>query len=217
MSARLGTTRTRPILFAGLALGTLLLAGCGDSSDHPAGGAHGSTPSATASFGPAASGPHNAADVTFATDMLPHHAQAVEMSDLALGRDTDARVQALARQIKAAQAPEIAAMSGWLTGWGAPVPELAMTGMTGHGAEATGMNGMMSADAMTALDGAKGTDFARLYLSGMVEHHRGAVAMAETELTAGTNPEATQLAQSIIDSQNAEIATMTTLLASLGS
>ncbi len=210
------TARPRTTVLAGLALGTLLLAGCGAGSDNPS-VAGSSSSSAKASYGPAATGPHNAADVTFATDMLPHHAQAVEMSDMALSRDTDARVKELATQIKAAQAPEINRMSGWLAGWGAPVPT-SMSGMghgAGHGSGSTAEHGMMSNDAMAALDAASGTEFAKQFLTGMIEHHRGAVAMAETELKDGTNGDAKKLAQSITDTQNAEIATMTALLPTL--
>ncbi|MGV8910956.1 MAG: DUF305 domain-containing protein [Propionicimonas sp.] len=131
---------------------------------------------------------------------------------MALTRATDAKVKALALKIKGAQGPEIARMSSWLTGWGAPIPATAggheMSGMSG-------MVGMMSAQEMTDLGNANGSAFDRMWLQMMTRHHSGAVAMAKTELAEGTNPESKQLAQSIIDSQTAEIAQMKSILAGM--
>ncbi len=212
------TSRTTLLLTTG-AVTALLLAGCGSSSPatQAASGTSTSSPRSSASYGPAATGPHNAADVRFSTDMLPHHAQAVEMADMALSRNTNSQVQALAQQIKAAQAPEIATMSGWLNGWGATVPTSMghsshdTAGMSGMG----GGDGMMSGADMTALDAASGTQFAKLWLTGMIKHHMGAVAMAKTELTSGQNDQAKALANSIVTSQSTEIKVMSTLLSTL--
>jgi len=74
-----------------------------------------------ASAGKPASGPHSDADVAFATGMVPHHAQAVQMADMALGQATKPEIKTLATEIKASQTPEIQTMSGWLVGWGKPV------------------------------------------------------------------------------------------------
>jgi uncharacterized protein (DUF305 family) len=210
------TLTTRSVmLVTGTALAALVVAGCGSSAhttgDHSSGSHAGTAmPVPSASYGPAASGPHNDADITFVTDMLPHHAQAVEMADMALHRDTNARVKALAAQIKGAQAPEISSMTGWLVGWGAPLPsaEHSMGGMAAH----AGGDGMMSASEMTALDGASGSGFAREWLTDMVTHHKGAVAMARTELADGQSADAKALASRIIASQSLEIDQMTTLL-----
>ena len=163
-----------------------------------------SSPSAT----PAA-GPHNDADVMFARGMIPHHQQAVAMSDMILAKDgIDAKVTDLATQIKAAQAPEIAQMSGWLAGWGEnPSPSMGMDHDMG--------GGMMSQADMDALDQATGEDAARLFLTGMITHHKGAITMAQNEVANGQNPEAVALAQKIITNQQAEITTMTQLLTQL--
>ncbi len=75
---------------------------------------------------------------------------------------------------------------------------------------------MMSDEEMTQLSGTSGAAFDKLWLRMMVQHHQGAVAMAQTELTDGANTEAKQLAQSIIDGQSKEITTMTTLVGTLG-
>ena len=79
----------------------------------------------------------NATDVGFAQGMIPHHAQAVEMADLALEKSTNADVLALAKQIKASQNPEIQTMSGWLQSWGQKVPST--DSMSGGGHDMTDM------------------------------------------------------------------------------
>ena len=94
-----------------------------------------STASSPAASATPAAGPHNDADVMFAKMMIPHHQQAVAMSDMILAKDgIDAKVTDLAAQIKAAQAPEIAQMSGWLAGWDEnPSPSMGMDHNMGGG------------------------------------------------------------------------------------
>jgi uncharacterized protein (DUF305 family) len=147
----------------------------------------------------------NAADEMFVIMMIPHHEQAVEMSDTILGKDgIDDQVQALAQQIKDAQAPEIELMQSWLTNWGMSSSG-EMSGM-GHG------DGMMSDGDMAALEAADGAEAARLFLEQMIVHHEGAIEMAQTELDQGANEEVIALAQAILDTQTTEIATMENLL-----
>jgi uncharacterized protein (DUF305 family) len=209
----------RTSLCRSLAAATLAvtgLTGCSttDTSTMP-GMDHGSSGSpSAASSSPAASatpaaGPHNDADVMFPQAMIPHHQQAVAMSDMILAKDgIDAKVTDLATQIKAAQAPEIAQMSGWLAGWGEnPSPSMGMDHDMG--------GGMMSQADMDALDQAAGKDAARLFLTGMITHHKGAITMAQHEVANGQSPEAIALAQKIITDQQAEITTMTRLLTQL--
>jgi len=169
-----------------------------------------STSAAPAPTGTPATGEHNADDITFATGMVPHHRQAVQMADLALTSASSPEVKDLAARIKAAQSPEIAQMTGWLAGWGAPAPS-DMGGMAGMGGD-----GMMSDGDMQSLSTATGTAFDVAFLEGMTAHHRGAIAQAETELAKGVNPEAKELAQGIIAGQTKEIAEMTTLKAKAG-
>lgn len=208
----------------------ITLAACGggtNPSSAPSSGHEGmpgmsatSTASATTS-GTAATGPHNQVDVAFATGMIPHHGQAVTMAEMALTTAQDPSVKGLAIAIKAAQDPEIQTMSGWLRGWGQPVP--AVTGgqdMPQMGAETTGSSGMggmggMTTEEMSQLAKAAGGDFDRTWLQMMTRHHQSAVAMSRAELATGQNQDAKTLAQSIIDSQTAEIATMTALLGRL--
>jgi uncharacterized protein (DUF305 family) len=135
--------------------------------------------------------------------MIPHHAQAIQMADMATQQAHSPQVKTLANQIKAAQGPEIATMSGWLTGWGKPVPNT----MGGHnmGSMGQSMNGMMSNNEMGAMGKATGTTFDRMWLTGMVKHHQGAVDMSKSELARGASPAAKKLAQGIIDAQNKEM------------
>ena len=118
-TARTSNTKRRTVrslVPAAVALaGIAFVAGCGGlaSSGHQY---------AASGSGASSSAAHNAADVAFATDMIPHHAQAVEMADLALAVAADPEVKALAQAIKGAQDPEIKTMTGWFTGWKAPGP-----------------------------------------------------------------------------------------------
>lgn len=191
----------RTTAVAAAATAALVLAACGGSSD---GGSAAASPSASA---PAAQqGEHNAADVTFAKGMIPHHRQAIEMADLATSRAESAEVKKLAEEIKKAQDPEIKTLSGWLTSWGEPVP--AEGG--GHGGH--DMSGMMSAEEMDQLEKASGKAFDTAFLQMMVKHHEGAVAMAKTEQSEGKHQPAKDMAGDIISSQTAEITRMNQLL-----
>ncbi|KAA5838135.1 DUF305 domain-containing protein [Saccharopolyspora hirsuta] len=198
--------RTRAFAAAISAVAAIALAGCGNGQET------GSTPpEAPASQEQAAS---NAADVTFAQGMIPHHQQAVEMSRLAPERAQSQQVKDLAKQIEAAQGPEIETLTGWLRDWGAaPAPSTDHSSMghgdMGHG----GMGGMMTADEMEQLEQARGAEFDRMFLDLMIKHHEGAVTMARTELSEGQFPAAKQMAQQIIDTQQAEIDAMRGLLA----
>jgi uncharacterized protein (DUF305 family) len=198
---------------------TLSLAGCGSSpSDHDTGAA--SSPAASSSTAGAmdsalpSSSPHNDGDVLFAQQMIPHHNQAIAMSDLLLAKsEIDPQVRALAQKIKDAQGPEVAQMTGWLNGWGEDPSAGSMGGTDSEGDSMGGMDhgtgdGMMSEADMDALQAAGGTKATSLFLDGMIQHHAGAITMAQAELEQGANPDAKELAQAIIDAQQAEIAQM---------
>ena len=113
----------------------------------------------------------------------------------------------LAQRIKDAQGPEIDRMNSWLETWGASD----MSGMD-HGAS---MDGMLSEEDLQALEAADGPTASKLFLQQMIEHHEGAVKMAETQLSEGKNPDALELAQQIIDAQTVEIQEMRDLLDTL--
>ncbi|MFE6647007.1 DUF305 domain-containing protein [Nocardioides sp. NPDC057772] len=149
----------------------------------------------------------NDSDVTFASEMIPHHRQAVEMAVLAETRAKSSDVKELAAAIKDAQDPEIRTMSGWLTSWGEPVPE-DMSGMD----MSSSMPGMMSSDDMDKLSRAIADEFDQMFLTMMIEHHEGAIEMAKTEQADGTSPDAVALAKQIETAQTDEITTMKGLL-----
>ena len=158
---------------------------------------------------------HNAADVTFAQQMIPHHQQAVEMAALAESQNAGSEVRALARTIEGAQGPEIKKMTSWLEAWGEKVPDgEGMQGMGGTAGDGAGsMPGMMSGQDMRELTTARGAAFDDLFLTQMIEHHTGAIAMAAKEEAAGRSEAAVALAGSIRTSQTAEVARMRKLLA----
>ena len=157
-------------------------------------------------MGVAADADHNSADVRFATDMIPHHAQAIDMADLAPTRASNPKVTELAAQIKAAQDPEITTMKGSLTSWRQPVP--GTTSGMDHGSG----SGMMSASEMKDMDKASGARFDKLFLEMMIKHHEGAITMAKTERSAGKYQPAKDLAAAIIAAQDKEITEMKSLL-----
>lgn len=187
----------------------LILAGCSTGSGGSMPGMNHETGSATGTAS-ATSQDHNAADVTFAQMMIPHHAQAIEMSDKMLTKGgIPAPVTALAGRIKEAQGPEIEKMSGWLQSWNEPTQMPAHT-MPGHG-----MSGMMGDEDMKNLETAQGREAAKLFLTQMIAHHQGAVEMARTAATNGKNPDAINLGKDIVKAQEAEIKEMQDLLATL--
>lgn len=205
--------KTRLRAFGALALTLTLGAGltaCGDDTSDAAGATDVSTTE------------HNDADVTFASDMIQHHAQALSMVDLTLDRPLDAEVQALAEDIRAAQAPEIETMADWLTKWGEEVPATMRDHANSDGGmesiegmdDSDQMPGMMTADDMDALENASDAEFQDMWLEMMVEHHEGAVEMAETEQDNGQFKDAVDLAGQIVDAQTEEIDTMKDLLES---
>ena len=187
-----------------LLLTALLLTACGNdstSNDDPGSG----DTSSGAAF--------NDADVTFAQGMIPHHQQAVEMAQMAEDRAESPELKQLASEIEAAQAPEIEQLTSWLEDWDAEVPSDSMGhGDMGHGDSSSDMSGMMTGEDMGMLEDSNGMDFDRMFLTMMIEHHEGAVDMAQDVLKTTSNPEVKEMAQAIVDGQNKEIATMKALL-----
>lgn len=146
----------------------------------------------------------NTADVSFATEMIPHHRQATEMARLAPDRSDDPAVIDLAERIEAAQDPEIEIMTGWLDDWDREEMGGAMDSMPG----------MMSADQLSDLESSTGEAFDEMFLTMMIEHHEGAIDMARTEQADGEFGDALELASSIETDQGAEIDQMRGILGS---
>ncbi|TFD21022.1 DUF305 domain-containing protein [Cryobacterium sp. TMT2-23] len=169
-------------------------------------------PSATSSA--AASAASAPADVTFAQMMIPHHKQAVEMSDDILAKvGIDQRILDLATQIKAAQQPEIKQLKAWLTDWG--TDETSTQGMDGMSGMGDGSDGIMSDADMMALNKASGAEAGKLYLNQMIVHHEGAIKMAQLEVDEGQNVDAKAMASNIVATQTEEIGVMKSILATL--
>ena len=198
-----------PRIAALLAAAALVLAGCGDKDT--------SNTATTID----ASEPFNDADVSFATDMIPHHAQALVMVDMTRGRTLDPEFEQLTEDIRDAQAPEIEMMAGWLDDWGQPVPATSRdhmhadngSGMDGMGGmDGDDMPGMMSDDDLDELGSTGDSRFEDMWLRMMIEHHEGAIEMAKVEQADGEYPDAIALAESIESSQTAEIAKMEAML-----
>jgi uncharacterized protein (DUF305 family) len=180
----------------------MVLTGCSPDNETTGVAQDPSQPGASSSSGAAE---HNDADVMFVQMMVPHHEQAVDMSDMVLSKSgISPEVTALAKQIKAAQQPEIDTMNTWLEAWG----RIEMPEGTHH----SSADGTMTEEQMQQLDEASGPDGQRLFLEGMIRHHEGAIKMAQTEVTSGRNPDAITLAKTIAESQQKEIDTMTELL-----
>ncbi|UUN25672.1 DUF305 domain-containing protein [Streptomyces sp. FIT100] len=218
---------TRPVrrgaaVAGAVAAGTLLIAACGDNGA----GSPAASPEAGASAAPAAG--FNDADVAFAQGMIPHHRQALEMAELADSRASDREIKALAGRIEKAQDPEITTLRSWLTSWGKPESPASDHG-TGHGSghddgatpgpasgNASGTaSGMMSGHDMDALMSAKGADFDRKFARMMIDHHNGAIAMAEDEQKHGRNAAAKELAGDVVENQSAEVDQMRDILSRL--
>ena len=145
-------------------------------------------------------------DVRFMQDMIPHHAQALDMAALVEGRNASRAVTLIAERIRVSQTDEIRRMSGWLTARGKSVP----TSHSGHL-----MAGMLTPEQMAALAAATGPDFDRLFLAGMIQHHRGALTMVDQILDAPGGAQASDVYQLVSDieaDQTAEIARMQSLL-----
>jgi uncharacterized protein (DUF305 family) len=208
----------------------LLLAACSGSDDGPSRPEEGSSddltilqpgrPGEEASTGapeePIDEEPSHA-DIAFMQMMVPHHAQAVEMAELAKRHAVDPGVRRMAARIRAAQGPEILMMSAWLEREGVEVSQPGDDpgdyDHSEHGHDP--MMGMLTEAQMTELARARGTRFDRLFLEGMIRHHQGAVRMAENLAAEGTDVLVTELAADVHVTQNAEIARMRELLRNL--
>lgn len=213
------TTITRTTTTAGAVVLALTLAACGGGVATTAGET--TAPETTAGDTTTATATFNDADVAFAQQMIVHHRGALEMSELAVEKTQDAEVRALAERVISAQQPEIDTMTGWLEEWGQDVPQgttlegVEMPGMEGMDMGTTPMPGQMSDEQMQEMTGMSGPEFDRMFLESMVEHHQGAIEMAEAQLQDGQNPDALVLAEEVIVAQTAEIEEIEQLLATL--
>lgn len=162
--------------------------------------------------------PHTAADVRFMQGMIHHHAQAVTMVALVPTRSSRQDLKMLARRIDVSQVDEIEWMRNWLRDRDEPLADANSDAHAEHGGGAL-MPGMLSADAMAALERATGAEFDRLFLEGMIRHHEGAIVMvAQLFATPGAGQESMifGFASDVDSDQRAEIARMRRLRSALG-
>lgn len=203
--------KTRMTAMGGALALAVVLAACAGQEGELAAGSPSSAASESAAE--AVDDSHNDADATFTQNMVVHHEGAILMAELAGRTASTAEVKTLAERIAAAQDPEIREMQSWLVAWGEQsAADVDMDGMDMDGMD---MGGLSQSEAMAELKAVTGTEFDRRFLELMIEHHQGAIEMSESQLAAGSNPGALELAQSIIDAQKAEITEMEQLLQGL--
>ncbi|GHB28686.1 lipoprotein [Streptomyces viridiviolaceus] len=146
----------------------------------------------------------NSADVSYARMMIQHHAQALEMTELVPDQAESAKVKALADRISAAQGPEITAMKGWLKTHGKKE--------TAGGHDHSAMPGMATEAQLKKLRAAKGAAFDQLFLTLMITHHEGAIAMATDVKAQGNNVQIEEMADDVVAQQTSEITRMRGML-----
>jgi uncharacterized protein (DUF305 family) len=166
--------------------------------------------------------PRSPADVRFMQGMIMHHAQAVEMTALIESHTTNKNLRSLGARISSSQSDEIKFMKRWLEARGEPIammPEMHMDmsshTMTHSGSHSMLMPGMLTAKQMEALKKAKGEEFDRLFLTGMIQHHNGALIMVKDLFDtagAGQDAELFNFATDVDSGQRAEIRIMQTML-----
>ena len=161
--------------------------------------------------------PLSQADVAFMQGMIMHHAQAVEMTALIPSHTDSKDLHSLGARISSSQSDEMSFMKRWLAARGQPI-SMAMPGMPDmdrSGRPMTLMPGMLTPDQMEALRKAKGDEFDRLFLTGMIQHHNGALTMVKDLFdTAGAGQDADlfNFATDADNTQRAEIHIMETML-----
>jgi uncharacterized protein (DUF305 family) len=165
--------------------------------------------------------PYTSADVHFMSGMIHHHAQAIVMARWAPSHGASPAVQRLADRIINAQQDEILTMQAWLRDRRQPVPDATPTGMkmamAGMEHEML-MPGMLTDEQMKQLDAARGTEFDRLFLTYMIQHHKGAVSMVKElfdSYGAGQDEVVFKFASDVNVDQTTEIARMEKLLVSV--
>ena len=146
--------------------------------------------------------------------MVPHHAQAIVMSKLAEKHARSDRVRELAARIRAAQGPEILMMAAWLEERDMAVPTAAEDPSEWDHSEHghNGMVGMLTDAQMDELARARGTAFDRLFLRAMVQHHEGAIDMADDVAVDGIDIMVSEVAADVALTQTAEIGRMQEML-----
>ncbi|PRC45059.1 DUF305 domain-containing protein [Mycobacterium sp. ITM-2017-0098] len=197
-------------LLAALAALCLLVA-CGGGGVSPGEGQNGSGVSGAPVISGEPAG-FNSADVTFATTMVPHHQQAIEMANLAVQRSTDPELIALANQIVATQQPEVNILNVFLVQWNENPENRTGPGDVDEDTLEPAVPGMVDDATIARLESLRGPEFDKLWLQSMIGQHQGAVAMAKSEIADGQNVDAIAVAETIVAGQDAGIGQMTRML-----
>jgi uncharacterized protein (DUF305 family) len=158
--------------------------------------------------------PHTPADTKFMQGMIGHHAQALEMAALAYTNSTSDEMKMLAKRIEVSQLDEIQMMKEWLTARGEALPDE----HAHHAGDHALMPGMLTQAEMKRLASAKGVEFDRLFLEGMIKHHQGALTMVRELFAspgAGQDAEIFAFASEVDADQSMEIDRMAAMLAAL--
>lgn len=160
--------------------------------------------------------PRSPADVAFMQGMILHHAQAVEMTAMIPSHTQNKDLRSLGARISSSQSDEIKFMKRWLAARGESVSKASkMPGMDMSHEMMASMPGMLTAQQMEALQKAKGAEFDRLFLLGMIQHHNGALTMVKDLFDtagAGQDAELFNFATDADNSQRAEIRIMENML-----
>ena len=237
------TTIRRPIRLAALSAGLFAMTACASSRSASSAGPAFQMGDAGAMVRARADSlryPWVTADVDFMSGMIHHHAQAITISRWAPSHGASASVQRLTARIINAQTDEITLMQTWLKDRSQPMPVVdslgnvtmgggghdmaGMAGMAGHdmGGMAMGqmsMPGMLTDGQLKELDAARGTEFDRLFLTYMIQHHRGAVSMVKTLFAAqgaGQDETVFKFANDVEVDQSTEIKRMFTMMLEMG-
>ena len=181
----------------------------------------GSSPAVAKARADSARYPYTEADIHFMSGMIAHHAQAIVMAGWAPSHDAGSSIRILAERIINAQQDEIVTMQRWLADRNQPIPEPSPTGMkmrmNGTEHEML-MPGMLTPAQMKQLEEARGTEFDRLFLTFMIQHHRGAIEMVKQLFStygAGQDELVFKFASDVNVDQATEIARMERMLAAL--
>jgi uncharacterized protein (DUF305 family) len=147
----------------------------------------------------------NRTDVTFATEMIPHHRQSLQLVRMVEQRDVDPKLSGLAAQIRVTQAVEIESMLSWLKDWDVTAP-------SGDPSVGTGQSGTVNAGDLAALEASTGEQFEQQWLRLMIRQHEDAIALAKVENAEGQYPYAVALANTVMVGQASQIRTMRLML-----
>jgi uncharacterized protein (DUF305 family) len=203
-------------------IGSASHAALASSHDGVAGGARMEQSPTEGARPAAAQQPYSEADVKFMSGMIPHHAQAVLIAGWAASHGARSDVRILCERIVVAQRDEIAMMQGWLRDRGQKVPEANATHMrmSMNGMEHDMlMPGMLSDEQLAELDRARGPEFDRLFLAGMIKHHQGAITMVDELLAsygAAQDDVIFRFSTDVVADQSTEIERMEKMLAASG-